>query len=448
MTLFTKLALYNTFIRLLLIGALWLVLPWLISNFNDQHTDVQLLVMNKQVLARIQQTGVKPFMHDTNKGHQNLLSEEYATIVPYRNPGDQPTRHFFNRQRTGTTTTDYRVLSHPIRVAGQLYILEVGKSLNEVRELGQTLSRLVLSILAGILILTFLIDLGYVHFLLRPLRLIISQKLRVIQEPGQFDFSPLPTTTRELSQLDEHINDLMHQLNATFMREKAFASQASHELLTPIAVLRTRFDNLIADEQTPPHVAIGLVESQQILLRLSKLVQKLLRLARIENHQYLKNDTVSIREVLQEVLENLEDRIVLKGIQVRLAIDEDIVLAPANQMLLYTLLLNLIGNAVRYNTEKGQLFIGRGMAGKLSILTIRDTGPGMKPEQVATLTEHGRLNYVTEARKSTESHNGIGLQLIRTIAQFHGIDLSVDVQPDQERPGQGTCVTLTFTDSR
>lgn len=335
MSLFTKLALYNTFIRLMVIGALWLLSPLLTAWLNDQH--------------------------------------------------------------------------------------------------------MVLSVLAGMLILTFLIDLGYIHFLLRPLRRIITQKLRVIHDPDQFDFAPLPTTTLELSQLDGHINELMRQLNATFTREKAFASQASHELLTPITVLRNRFDNLIADEQTPPHIAIGLVESQHTLLRLSKLVQKLLRLARIENHQYLKNDTVSIRTLLKEVLTSLEDQIVLRGIQVELAMNEDIILNPANQTLLYTLLFNLVGNAVRYNVEQGRLFIGRSQIGQSPILTIQDTGTGMKPEQVATLTQHGRLDKTAVDRTDIEQHNGIGLQLIRTIASFHSIGLGVDAQPNQ-----GTCITLTF----
>lgn len=442
MSLFTKLALYNTFIRLVLIGALWLVLPMLITKLNDQHTDLRLQALQQRALAQIQKRGIKSFMNDTGDSPPSLLSEEYATIIPHMSSVNPPVRRVSNRQLSANKSTDYQVLSRPIRVKGQLYTLEVGKSLNDVRELSQTLSRLVLGVLAGILILTFLVDLGYVHYLLRPLRLIITKKLRIIQDPAQFDFSPLPTTTLELSQLDEHINDLMRQLNATFTREKAFASQASHELLTPITILRTRFDNLIADDQTPPHVAMGLVESQQILLRLSKLVQKLLRLARIENHQYLKNDTVSIRTLLQEVLHNLDDHIMLKGIKVELTMDEDIMSIPANQILLYTMLFNLVGNAVRYNVPKGRLLIGGSQIGQVPTLTIRDTGPGMKPEQVATLTQHGRLDKVIVNRTDIELHNGIGLQLIRTIAQFHSIDLSVEAQLNQ-----GTCITLSFMGS-
>lgn len=442
MSLFTKLALYNTFVRLVLIGTLWLVLPTLITWLNNEHTDSRLHTIQQRVLARINAAGIEPFMEDAGKERSNPMGEEYATIIPYRTSLRPLARPTPDRQQVAGMITDYRVLSRPIRVDGKVYVLEVGKSIDEVRELSQTLSQLVLSALAVMLILTFLIDLGYVHFLLRPLRLIITQKLRLIQDPAQFDFSPLPTTTLELSQLDGHINELMRQLNATFTREKAFASQASHELLTPITVLRNRFDNLIADDQTPPRIAVGLVESQQTLLRLSKIVQKLLRLARIENHQYLKNDTVSIRNVLQEVLHNLDDHIVLKGVQVEFAMDEDIILTPANQTLLYTMLFNLVGNAVRYNVEQGHLFIGQCQAGQSLTLTIRDTGPGMKPGQVATLTQHGLLDKVAADRTDTEQHNGIGLQLIRTIARFHSIDVCVDTQPNQ-----GTSILLTFRDS-
>ena len=292
-------------------------------------------------------------------------------------------------------------------------------------------------VLAGIIVLSFLVDLGYVHLLLRPLRVLVNQKLWGVEDPAQFDFTPLMTTTLDLGQLDNRINELMRQINTRIDCEKAFASHASHELLTPIAVLQNRFDNLIADEQTPVRVAAHIVESQQILLRLSNIVQMLLRLARIENHQYIKNETVSIRTVLLAVLDDLDDRITLKRIKVELAFDKDIIVMRANHALLHTMLLNLVGNAIRYSNEGGRLTIGRGRFSGGETLTITDTGPGMTPEQIATLTQYGRPG------KATGDGNGIGLQLIRTIAEFHQATLSVDSQPDQ-----GTCITLRFIDNQ
>ncbi|SOD92901.1 sensor histidine kinase [Spirosoma fluviale] len=443
MTLSVKLALYNTCWRLVLIGALWLILPLLIHTLNDQYTADGLRALQQRTLDQINKTGIESLRTPGEESPSRSLLDEYILIRPYTRPTQKPLRPAVDRPQTGSERTGYRVLSRPIQVNGHQYLLEVGKRLPAVQELSQSFSRLVVGILGGILLLIFLVDLGYIRFLLRPLRWIITRKLRVIQDPEQFDFSPLATSTLELSQLDGHINDLMRQLNATFTREKAFASQASHELLTPIAVVRSRLDNLIADEQTPPHVAAGLVESQQTLGRLSKLVQKLLRLARIENHQYLKNDTVSIRAVLQEVLTNLDDHIALKDLVVTMAVDEDILLAPANQMLVYTLLLNLVGNAVRYTPPGGQVVIGRGPDRLHPTLRIRDTGPGMKPEQIATLTQHGRLKEATTEGTGSEQHNGIGLRLVRTIAGFHSIMIGVEAIPNQ-----GTCIILTFMEGR
>lgn len=291
------------------------------------------------------------------------------------------------------------------------------------------------ALLVGILVVVSLIDVGYVHFLLRPLKTLVNRKLRVFQETGQVDFPPLSTKTLDLIQLDAHMNELMRRLSVRFECEKAFTSYASHELLTPIAVLRNRIENLIADEQTPTPIIIRLVESQATLLRLSKIIQMLLRLARIENHQYLKNETVSIRAVLREVLYDLDDRIALKDIEVDLLIDEDIVMDKANHSLIYTMLLSLVGNAVRHNVEKGKLLIRRGHVGSIPTptLLIEDNGPGMTTEQVITLTQYGH-----PAKSSGES-TGIGLQLILTIAMFHHIELSVDTQLSP-----GTRITLAF----
>ncbi|MEZ0484164.1 sensor histidine kinase [Fibrella aquatica] len=278
-------------------------------------------------------------------------------------------------------------------------------------------------------------DLGYTNFLLRPLRILIRRKLRLIQDPGQFDFVPLKTSTTDLRQLDKRINNLMSQLDIRFACEKAFTAYASHELLTPIAVLRNRFDNIIADEETPDHIASRLVDSQQTLQRLSRIVQMLLCLARIENHQYLKNETVSIRAVLMEVLHALDDRIAMKEITLGLDEGPDIVSISANHSLLYTMLLNLIGNAVRYNPDQGQVTIGWGRFGNRPTLTISDSGPGMTPEQIAMLTQYGRPVKATG--------NGIGLQVIQTISRFHRIGISIEL------PAKGgTIITLKFTDTQ
>ncbi|RYF73755.1 MAG: HAMP domain-containing histidine kinase [Cytophagaceae bacterium] len=289
---------------------------------------------------------------------------------------------------------------------------------------------LVVAIVLGLMVV---LDLGYIHFLLRPMRILIKRKLRLIQDPGQFDFVPLKTTTTDLRQLDKRINNLMGQLDIRFACEKAFTAYASHELLTPIAVLRNRFDNIIADEETPDHIAARLVDSQQTLQRLSRIVQMLLCLARIENHQYLKNETVSIRSVLLEVLHALDDRIAMKEIIMTLEPDKDIVSISANHSLLYTMLLNLIGNAVRYNSDQGHVTIGWGQFGNRPTLTISDSGPGMTPEQIAMLTQYGRPVKATG--------NGIGLQVIQTISRFHHIGILVDL-PETK----GTSITLKFTD--
>jgi signal transduction histidine kinase len=290
-----------------------------------------------------------------------------------------------------------------------------------------------LPLLLGLVGLAMLADLGYVRLLMRPLGQIIARKLQVIDDIGAFDLHPVPTTTHDFCDLDNHINVLMRQVQVRFECEKSFTAYASHELLTPIAVLQSRFENIIADNQTPNTVAARLVESQQTLTRLSKIVQMLLLLARVENHQYLKNDKVSVWAVVLEVLGELEDRIEMKGIQVETTSEKDIIMPHANQDLLHTLLLNLIGNAVRYNVVQGRLTIGRGQIGDRPTLTITDTGPGMTPEQVATLMRYGNPG------KSTSNGNGIGLQLIHTIARFHHTGLSVD-----SHPSRGTRITLTF----
>jgi signal transduction histidine kinase len=276
--------------------------------------------------------------------------------------------------------------------------------------------------------------LGFVSYLLRPLRKIIDRKINTASHPEKFDFTPVATTTADFRQLDACINQMMHKLKDAFLLEKTFVDNASHELLTPIAVLRSRFDNMVADHRTPAHVAKRLLESQETLHKMSQMVQALLCLARIENEQYLKEDTVNLRVLTEEVLDEMEDRLAFREVRVEAVFNGTCTLHSCNQFLLLTLLRNLVSNAIKYNVPKGSIRIRQYPDAQGYAWEIADTGVGIAPENLAAIFD----NFAKARNASPDSH-GIGLRLAKTIADFHGIDIKVSSQP-----GVGSVFTLLF----
>src|SRR5262245_23127857 len=191
--------------------------------------------------------------------------------------------------------------------------------------------------------------------LMRPLYAIINRKLRRIKHPTLFEPSEVNTNTYEFRYLNESINEMMQKVKNAFLVEKEFINSASHELLTPVTILQTRFENLIAGQTLPDEAADKIVESQKTLMRLSKTVKALLLISKIENAQYLKNESVNIKELAEEVLLEMSDRLISKGIVVEEEWNSEYTFDHCNKTLLHILIFNIVNNAIKYNKQNGSI---------------------------------------------------------------------------------------------
>ena len=96
-----------------------------------------------------------------------------------------------------------------------------------------------------ILAVTFLMDTFYIEYLLKPFYKIIDTKIRHVNEPDTFDHSPIQAHSSDFRELDMVLNQMMDRISEVFKKEKQFIANVSHELLTPIALLKSKFENLL-----------------------------------------------------------------------------------------------------------------------------------------------------------------------------------------------------------
>jgi signal transduction histidine kinase len=170
------------------------------------------------------------------------------------------------------------------------------------------------------------------------------------------------------------------------------------------------------------------------LKRLGKIIKALLMISKIENDQYLKQDSVSLQQLIDEVLEELEDLISEKQISVVTSLEYDITLSPVNKSLLFNMVFNLVNNAIRYNNIAGSIFIRGERVSNGYQLQIQDTGIGMESSQLEfAFDRFKRFN------PSDEKGYGLGLPIVKTISDFHGYGIKID-----SMPMKGATVTLTF----
>jgi len=459
MRLETKLGLFNGLSKLLLVLLGALLIPPVVQRVAVVHTDQRLRDKKMELLHLIERDGLAKFLRTEQKksyADYHILKQEYITITPLpAYPDGQagpPTERIFEEPRqVDQQVEDFRILSYvaplqrPARGVSSLngapprrYRLEIGSSLATVELLTDTLRRLALWVLVAGAVITVFTDAAFAHYLLGPLRELISRKLRGIRQPGEFSFQRLDTDTTDFRRLDDSLSALMRQLQASFEKEREFMSNVSHELLTPTSILQSRFENMLQDPTLPEQHGRQIVESQRTLYRLRNTVRTLLLIANIENEQYLRDASVSLTQTVHDVAEELDDRRQQREIDLRIDLRPDYVVPRASATLLHTLLRNLLSNAIKYNHEGGRIrVLGRPTPTGGYQLRVEDEGPGIAAENLPLLFDRFRRFHAT-GPKAPEGY-GLGLPIAQTIASFHKATLRAESEV-----GRGTAFVLEF----
>lgn len=458
MRLETKLGLFNGLSKLLLVLLGALLIPPVVQRVAVVHTDQRLRDKKVELLHLIERDGLAEFLRakqSESYADYNILKQEYLTITllpayPTGLVGPPTERVFEEPRQVDQQVEDFRILSYvaplqqPARGVSSLngapprrYRLEIGSSLATVELLTDTLRQLALWVLVAGALITVFTDAAFAHYLLGPLRELISRKLRGIRQPGEFSFQRLDTDTTDFRRLDDSLSALMRQLQTSFEKEREFMSNVSHELLTPTSILQSRFENMLQDPTLPEQHGRQIVESQRTLYRLRNTVRTLLLIANIENEQYLRDASVSLTQTVHDVAEELDDRRQQREIDLHIDLQPDYVVPRANATLLHTLLRNLLANAIKYNHEGGQLrVLGRPTPGGYQ-LRVEDDGPGIAAENLPLLFDRFRRFHAT-GPKAPEGY-GLGLPIAKTIASFHHARLWVESEV-----GRGTAFVLEF----
>ncbi|RZK03344.1 MAG: HAMP domain-containing histidine kinase, partial [Flavobacterium sp.] len=269
-------------------------------------------------------------------------------------------------------------------------------------------------------------------FLLKPFYSIIDKKINLVNDPSHYNYDNIPTNTDDFRILDDSINSLMRKINTLFALEKQFIANVSHELLTPISILSTRFENMLNTPEIPIEHENKIYASLKTLNRLKVIINSLLLISKVENNQYLKTEEISLKQEIEDIYEDLEDRISDKNITYTSNINEDF-LFIGNKALIHTLFINIINNAIKYNIDGGSLSIIGKKDHNRYVLTVTDTGLGMTNELVKNAFDRFK-------RGNTEENGfGLGLAIVESIAKFHKID--IDITSEEHK---GTSISLMF----
>jgi len=423
----TKLALFNLLSKLVFSALFIGFLPLIIERVNIRQTDHELIDKREEVIDIISNVGIEPFItSDTvgGFGSYNILKEEFISLERVDLTEDwnfiEITKRLIDNE-----TIDYRVLNYSFRIDGQTYLLEIGKSLASINYAGRNIRRIILVFLAFFILVTLLSDLFYTERLLRPLR-IITGRLKETSSPSLASADPVVTSTEDFVQLDRTFRDLMKRIDELFRKEKEITVNISHELMTPISVLRSKLENMLQQENIDPVTEAGIEESLRTLHRLKTLVNSLLMIARIESSQYMKEDTVELSSLLSEVTDELNPIAEDSGVTITLKCEHNFNFRNANRSLLFSMFYNVVNNAIKHTPSGGRIDISSAENEGRYEISVCDTGRGMTPEQLDKL-----FSRFSTRLEPQGDNTGIGLAITKSIADFHEISVRVLSEPEK-----------------
>ena len=315
MKLKTKLTLFNTISKLVIVTIFVLLLPRLIKNITQNYTDNRLIKQKDKLLQIIKAQGIKSYIQkgESDASYYTPLKEDYVSFGIDTLPENLDTIKNEKRILQGDTI-EYRILSHNFRADNKKYLLEIGKSEDTITETTGPLQNIAFVVLLGMILLTILADLLYTNYVLRPLGLIIKTKLIGHKFPNFGSYNKVKTSTSDFEYLDISIHKMIETIENTFQKEREFISNASHELMTPISILQSKIENMFAREDIADELKTRLLEMQKILNRLKSITKTLLLISQIENEQFFKEDKISLAALLQEVYDEISIRLQDKNI--------------------------------------------------------------------------------------------------------------------------------------
>jgi heavy metal sensor kinase len=249
-----------------------------------------------------------------------------------------------------------------------------------------------------------------------------------------------PMVKDEVGRLVETLNQMMTRLERSFAALRRFTADASHELKTPLTVLRAGVERAITTPNLPPEALAALEEALQEIKRMSELVDALLTLARAdEGIAPLHREPVDLRAIVEEARETGELLAEDAGVRMEVAVPPEPVVVPVDASRIRQLLLNLLTNAVKYTPAGGSVRMQLAAADGRVTLTVADTGIGIAPGDLPHIFDRFWRADSARTRTGERPGAGLGLAICKWIAEAHGGQIEVT-----SRPGRGTTVTVTL----
>ncbi len=249
----------------------------------------------------------------------------------------------------------------------------------------------------------------------------------------------LPGGKDEIHRLAETFDEMLAKIEKTLNKEKQFTSDASHELRTPVAVISSECEYALECAATLDEAKESVLSIKKQTDKMAKLISELISISRMDkNTMEINFEKTDISELLNFVCDEQEE-IHTKSITLKRNIMPSVYI-ETDSMLLARIFINLISNAYSYGKENGNIEVSLHNNDKDIVIEIADDGIGIAEEHLPKIWE--RFYQVNTSRTNADGNMGLGLSMVKLIADKLGIGISV-----KSKLNEGTIFTLVIPGS-
>ena len=362
-------------------------------------------------------------IHEYAEVHHQLpdiqnTKHQWVTITPTDKPllkrkiGNY--RYYNEREKEWETA---RQLLFSLNINQQYYIVSVSKSEVETEILLKLVILVTIGMVALILLLNFFLNRSIINRLWQPFYYSVDQ-IRKYEIKDKQSLSLPRNSVNEFNLLNESLNSMTQRIEADYLALKAFTENASHEMQTPLAVIRSKTDMLLQQSELKEEAIKNILGIEDSIQKLTRLNQSLLLLTKLENTQFALNEEVNISELIEQKLEEKKELFLSRKIDVGRKIEPLVLLF--HQQLAEILLNNFLSNAIKYTPAGGMINVELNST-KLVVTNTAANG---------SLEEDKIFQRFYKAQPNQEGV-GLGLAIVFEIARAAGFSVSYSFTNNQ-----------------
>ncbi len=305
----------------------------------------------------------------------------------------------------------YRQLVFPITVNNRIYQAIVRKSQEGTEYLIKIIVIITLMVIVLLLLVLFIVNRFILGKLWKPFNSTLEQ-LKQFNISSKNKLQLNDTDINEFAELNKTALLMTEKVSNDYESLKSFTENASHEIQTPLAIIKMKLELLMQSENMNAIQVDCIIALGEATDRLSRLNQSLLLLTKIDNSQFINNEKVNISNIVSSFINNFEELAISKGIEVKTNIKPGVSMVM-NKALAEAMISNIITNTIKHNHKDGHIEVN------LNDTTLSVSNTGKKPAV--------KTNELFERFKKDSSLTdslGLGLAIVKRICETYGFLVS------------------------